>query len=706
MTELGDPLPIGPRAARNRLVFGPHETNLGRRRSISERHVAYYQARAAGGAGVVVVEEASVHDSDWPYERAPLARECAEGWAAVAAACHADGALVIAALGHAGGQGSSAYHQHVLWGPSRTPDVATREVPKAMEAADVETLLEGFAGAASLAVEAGCDGVELNAGQWSLLRQFASALTNQRADELGSDRARLLELVLRRVRRAAPEAVVGLRMSCDELAPWAGIVPAAAADLLLRLAAGSPAAGSPAAGSPAERSPAAPGRRQLDYVTIVRGSAYGTGATRPDGHEQPGFNRQVAASVRAGLPREVAVVLQGSVVDAAIAREVLAAGEADAVELTRAQIADPAFASKALTGADDRIRPCTLCNQTCQVRDPRNPIVTCIGEPRSGHETEDPDPGESQPPPPGDRSGAPTRGRRLLVVGAGPAGLECARVAAAGGWQVRLLERRPSAGGMVARAAARRPGGSRLALLTAFLESESRRLGVEILTGHEATAEELDSHPGPIVLCTGSRPGRRTYEVVPPGSVLSAADVLSAEHRPGDLPPGRTVVWDPVGGPLGVGVAELLAGLGAEVALVTPDPVAGEQLARTGDLAPANVRLAQAGVEVVRQATVRLVDGEGVTVESRFSGQARRIPSRLLVDAGHRLAEDGLWRSLPPARLAAGDVMLAGDAVAPRTIHEAVLEGRRAALALTCGTGTGSPAGRGTRDPAAKAPAA
>src|SRR5690606_20017787 len=99
LMRLLEPLPWGPRTARNRVVFGPHETNLARRRALSDRHVAYYRRRAAGGAGVIVVEEASVHPSDWPYERCPLAADSAEGWAAVAAACQAEGALVLAALG-------------------------------------------------------------------------------------------------------------------------------------------------------------------------------------------------------------------------------------------------------------------------------------------------------------------------------------------------------------------------------------------------------------------------------------------------------------------------------------------------------------------------------------------------------------------------------------------------------------------------------
>jgi 2,4-dienoyl-CoA reductase-like NADH-dependent reductase (Old Yellow Enzyme family) len=98
--KLLDPVVLGPRTARNRVVFGPHETNLARRRAVSDRHVAYYRRRAAGGCGVIMVEEASVHPSDWPYERCPLASDSADGWAAVAAARHAEGALVVAAVGH------------------------------------------------------------------------------------------------------------------------------------------------------------------------------------------------------------------------------------------------------------------------------------------------------------------------------------------------------------------------------------------------------------------------------------------------------------------------------------------------------------------------------------------------------------------------------------------------------------------------------
>ena len=126
--SLLEPIVLGGRTARNRLLFGPHVTNLGDDRAISARHVAYFERRARGGCGTIVIEEASVHPSDWPYERAPLATDCGPGWRAVADACRPHGALVIAALGHAGGQGSSAYNQRELWAPSRVPEVAFTKI--------------------------------------------------------------------------------------------------------------------------------------------------------------------------------------------------------------------------------------------------------------------------------------------------------------------------------------------------------------------------------------------------------------------------------------------------------------------------------------------------------------------------------------------------------------------------------------------------
>lgn len=714
--RLVDPVRLGRSTAPSRVLFGPHETNLGRDRDISDRHVGYYAARAAGGAGVLVTEIASAHDSDWPYERAPLASRCGPGWAAVAEACRPHGTVVLAGLGHSGSQGSSAFSQRVLWAPSRVPDVASREMPMELEQPEIDALVAGFASAAREAMRSGLHGVELNAGQFSLLRQFLSGLTNQRSDDYGTDRTRLLREVLAAVRESVGEGVVGLRLSCDELAPWAGITPEAAVGVVESV------------------------RDAVDYLAVVRGSAMGTSATRPDLHTEPGFNIDLCKGIReaaGGTP----VVLQGSVVEPEQAQRALDDGVADLVEMTRAQIADPDLVTAVRDDAP--VRPCVLCNQKCNVRDNRNPIVTCIVNPSAGHETDDP-PVPTKPHPRisaeigdrtstevespisteirrpistevgdristeirprgsaetrhpsstevgspssaevgslisteirrggsagvGDRGSGAVRvgsgvGREsVLVVGAGPAGLEAARVLALRGRSVEVVEREDRVGGMV-RAAAEVAGRGRVARLVEWLEAEVRRLGVQVRLGVEAGPEDVAGRE--VVVATGSVPGPRGFKV-DGGVVLDVVEALG-----GETPEGPVVVHDPVGDFVGVGVAELLAGRGVETAIVTQDQVVGTQLALTGDLADANARLQRAGVALEKRSRLREVRADHVVLEDVHTAETRERPAATVVHCGHRL---------PDQRL---DGVRIGDCVAPRTVHEAILEGRRAAGGL------------------------
>jgi mycofactocin system FadH/OYE family oxidoreductase 1 len=611
------PLRVGPVEAANRTMFGPHVTNLGDDdRRFTARHTAYYARRAAGGCGMIVTEGASVHDSDWPYERAPLAQAGAPGWREIADACHQHGALVVASLDHSGGQGSSAYHQRPLWAPSRVPEVNSRETPKWMDAADIEAVIAGFADGAALATGAGCDGVEINAGQHSLVRQFLSGLTNHRDDPWGQDRALFARQVIEAVRPHV--RLLGLRLSCDELAPWAGITPEMAPAIAEALVAAG-----------------------VDYLVVVRGSIYSAEQTRPDFHQATGFNIDVCRAVKAALG-STPVFLQGSVVDWGQAEWAIGEGICDAVEMTRAQIADPDLLAKLQSERAETIRPCIRCNQTCQVRDVRNPIVSCVGEPSAGRETEDPD-----------WYVPTTTPRDVVVLGGGVAGLETARVSAMRGHRVAVFELRDRVGGLAAIAG---PGGA----LAAWLESECRRLGVAITTGAR-------SIPGgdAIVQCTGPLRGRREYQVDDPQMVFDIVEV----RRGLELPAGKIALFDPIGGPIAVALAEEL---GERAILITQDHIAGNELSRTGDLAPANVRLAQRGVTIERRTLLRRVLTGRVEVEDRFTGQRRRIACAALVDCGFRLPTDPI----------AGVDLQAGDCIAPRTIYEAVLEGRRAALAI------------------------
>ena len=623
---LNDPLKLGRRNALNRAMFGPLVTNLGDdERRFTDRHTAFYERRARGGCGVIVTEEAAVHPTDWPYERSPLAERCGPGWARISDAGHAHGSLVIAALGHTGGQGSSAYSQREMWAPSRVPEVNAREVPKWMEADDIGAVVAGFTAAARIAIEAGCDGVEINAGQHSLVRQFLSGLTNHRGDEWGTDRLLFARQVIDAVRTAVGDAIVGLRLSCDELAPWAGLTPEQAPEVAAALTATG-----------------------VDYLVVVRGSIFSVEKTRPDFHEPAGFNIELCRTIKAAVGTPV--FLQGSIVDAGQAEWAIEQGICDGVEVTRAQLADPDLIAKWQRGEAAQIRPCIRCNQTCQVRDARNPIVTCVVEPSTGHERDDPD-----------WAATSSRSRDVLVIGAGPAGMEAARVAALRGHRVRVVERDVGVGGLAAIA------GSAAAFV-AWQRTELERLGVDVLTGVDVAADGTGAAvtAGQIVIqATGGQPGSRSYDVTTGAVVIDIVDI----RRGATIPDGVVALFDPIGGPIAVALAEEL---GDRAVLITQDNIAGNELSRTGDLAPANSRLQRRGVQIERRSLLRTAGAGWVELEDRFSGARRRIECAAVIDCGFRLPTDRM----------SGAHLQAGDCVAPRTVYEAVLEGRRAAVEI------------------------
>ncbi|MFC5137801.1 FAD-dependent oxidoreductase [Actinomycetospora rhizophila] len=617
MSVLGEPVRLGPLVARNRIVFPAHLTNAAVARRPTPQHAAYYGARAAGGAGLVITEEQSVDPADRPYEKLVDGTDPAvvPGYRAIADAVHAHGALVLAQLGHNGGQSSSIYSRAPVDGADDEPDPMFREVPRVLGAGDYDRLVTGFGLVASHVAAGGLDGVEVQCSQASLIRQLFSARSPRALP--------FLTAVLRAVRAAiGPERVLGVRLQGDEGLPG-GL------------------------GTPDAVRVAVAVEPLVDYVNTAVGVATRTlPLIEPPMGVPAGYAAHVPSAVRAAV--SVPVIGVGRFTTPAQAREAVASGSCDLVGVVRGQIADPSFAAKALRGA--RVRRCIGCNQECIARVGLNQRLGCAVNPSAGREAV---------------TAAPVSGSaRVLVVGGGPAGLAAAVAAARSGHAVTLAERSDVLGGQLA-LASRAPERRELANLVADLAHEARDLGVVVRLRTPVTAvEDADA----VVLATGARPALPSWA----GGlerVVDVTDVLAGRVAPGE----RVLVVDAGRGHAATSVAELLARRGADVATLTPALVAADALAPTLDRERWRRRAAEVGVaEHTDRVVVACREGLVVDVLEHLTGTVTPWPADWVVHAGPPTPE------VPSLGDVAVPVVRVGDCLAPRDVDAAVREGTAA----------------------------
>ena len=401
MRNLLSPLSLGSAELQNRIVSTAHQTTLISDHLPTDDFVAYHEARAAGGAGLIVLEAAAVHRSGLLTGKtlALFDEVAVPALARVADAVHAHGTRLFVQLFHGGREQIMSPPRQPAVAPSAVPTPRFHVEPRALDGHEIEEIIAGYGTGAAIAAEAGLDGIEISAAHNYLIAEFFSPETNHRTDEWADGR-RLLEAILTSVRNAAPQLAVGVRVSAD----------AAVAGAIVEQLAG-----------------------RADYVSLALGDAstlVGAVGIVPPPPVPHNAIAEFSDGHRPALPR----IVTSRIVEPAEADALIASGRGDAVGMTRALIVDPGMPLKLRSGRERELLRCIGCN-VCIAHYHAGTPIACAQNPRTGRER------QLSPP---HAAGARTR---VVVIGAGPAGLAATREAALRGHEVVLLERDDEIGG-------------------------------------------------------------------------------------------------------------------------------------------------------------------------------------------------------------------------------------------------------------------
>lgn len=652
MTEdqslLLSPIRIGSVEVRNRVVSTAHGAFLDfyRPGELGERYIAYQERRAVGGVGLIILQPIHVHHTSqaaghYVYDADDVAPKFAE----MARRLHAHGTRVLVQLLHFGAAFTSDASTDLqpLWSFSSFVSPTGAEAAHAMTPDEIEEVVEGYARTAQLAVEAGLDGVELQAAHGYLVQQSMSPWANQRTDQWG-ERERFVTEVLDRIRaRVGREAVVGIRFSVDD---WVrpsdgGLGPAAIREIARSLVR----------------------QDRVDLVNVSAGARAAHYARSIGSYHAPEapllpLTKELRDAIGAAVPVVgVSRIMTPQRADAALREQ-----QCDLVGMTRAQIADPDLVRKVLANRADTIRPCVSANQGCVDRQQGALPITCFHNPDVGREYLL------------DGEGGTIAPRRVLVVGAGPAGLKAAATAASRGHRVTLVEQAPELGGRL-RLVDRCGPAVELLRSVDWLAEELRRLDAEVVQGVQVEVSYLDAvRPDAVVLATGAVPAPDRL-AVGDGSVpiVGVDDALRTDHH------GRRVlVVDQVGSLEVAMTAEYVARSAASVHVMTPMQSVGVRIGFTM-VKDQLIQLHRAGCVLEPSTGYVTVSGGAVTTRHVHSGETQSREFDLVVAGVPGRPELRLYDA---AVRAAGQVMLAGDVVAPRTAMHAFREGDDAARSI------------------------
>lgn len=631
LTSLFSPFEIKGKTLRNRTVVPAMVMNFcNADGTCTERFTAYHEAKAKGGFGMIITEDFAVMPQGkgfvglpglWDDRQIAGFKECTEQ-------IHKQGAVFIAQIYHAGRQTSKAVIGEAPWAPTAIPCPFSPDMPREMTKEDIHQVVNAFGDCARRAEEAGFDGIEIHGGHGYLVAQFMSSYSNKRTDEYGGslqNRIRFALEIIKNIRsKVSPQFIVGFRISADEFVTGGRTIEDTKTIVPYLEKAG------------------------IDYVHVTAGVYRSFDAVIPSMYKKHAWIADLAKEVKevTNLP----VITVGRYNDPRIADTVIKSGKADLVAMGRQSLADPETPNKAKEGRFDDIRTCIGCHHGCVGHLMQNIPGSCILNPYLGHESEYKlIPAEKK--------------KKILVIGAGPAGLEAAMIAAQRGHDVKVVDRNRWAGGTF-RLAAVPPSKGEIADFINWQVHECRKAGVVIEQGVEVDETFVaDEKPDVVIAAVGASP------IIPkkiPGwdksNVVTAESVLQGTYNTG----ANVVVVG--GGLVGAETANHLASNLKNVTLIEMlDDIAKDEeiVPRWGLLAD----MKEHGVTIYTKTAVQEITDTGVVTAGQFNGEIAAdtvvlaIGSRPNQDLAHKLEANGF------------DVRLIGNASVFGNAGKAIKEG-------------------------------
>ena len=663
---------------KNRIMSTSHEPAYAEDGMPKERYRLYHAEKARGGLALTMTAGSAIVSRDSPEAFGNLhvyKDEIVPWMSELADSCHEHGCAVMIQLTHLGRRTNWNKADWLpVVAPSSVREPAHRSFPKEAEDWDIERIISDYASAAERMKAAGLDGIEFQC-YGHFMDGFWSPATNRRDDDFNGsldNRLRFSMAVLEETRkRVGQEFIIGMRMVADE--DWeTGLSREEGVEIAKRLK----------------------NSGKIDFLNIIRGHIETDAALSkviPIHGMAASPHLDFAGDVRAatGFP----VFHAARIPDIATARHAIAEGKLDMVGMTRAHIADPHIVRKVIEGREDEIRPCVGATY-CLDRIYEGGGALCIHNAATGREATMPHV----------ISRAGNAGKRVVVVGAGPAGLEAARVAAERGHKVAVLEASSKAGGQIG-LAAQNPRRKELVGIVDWRLAELDRLGVDMRYDIWAEVDDvLELAPDVVVIATGGLPQNPDLEAGD-DLVTSGWDIISGSVKPAD----NVLVYDDSGAHQGMTAAEMVARGGSTLELVSPERFFAPDMGGLNHV-PYMKLFQEKGVRITINTRLLAARREGnqlvAVLGSDYTDQWRdeRLVDQIVVEHG-TAPLDELYFELKPLSKNRGAVdydglvsggkvfrdvdadakftlFRIGDAVAARNIHAAIYDGVRYTLAL------------------------